>query len=162
MPPALECRRQPQPENFVGEPERHDAAAHGEHVGVVVCARQPRGIKFVAKRGPNARHLVGRYLLALTAAAQYDAAVRTAFSNGPGDVNADRRIVDRRFAVGAVIVDHVAEALERALQMLFERKARVIGANRNAHNAQVYYGFWGSRFCLSGSGFGVRGSASGA
>ena len=49
------------------------------------------------------------------------------------DGDADRRIVDRRLAVGAVVVDGVAEPLKRLLEMLFQEKAGVIGADRDAH-----------------------------
>ena len=75
------------------------------------CARQPRGVEIVAERGADAGDLVGGDLLALAAAAEHDAAVGAALGDGAADAEADRRIVDRRFAVGAVIVDGVAEAL---------------------------------------------------
>jgi hypothetical protein len=33
----------------------------------------------------------------------------------------------------------VAETLQRVLQVLFEQKARVIGADSDPHSAQLYY-----------------------
>ena len=55
------------------------------------------------------------------------------------DGDADRRVVDRLLAVRAVIVDAVAEPLKRLLQMFFEEKSGVIGANRNSHDDELYY-----------------------
>src|SRR5438128_2336388 len=64
MPSAVERRREPEREDLVGQAEGDDPAAHGEHVGVVVLAREARRIQVVAERGADAAHLVGRYLLA--------------------------------------------------------------------------------------------------
>ena len=130
MAAAGERCREPQRQDFVGEAERHDPAAHREDVGVVVFARQPGGIEIVAERGANARNLVGRDLLALAAAAENDAAFRPAFRHRAADADADRRVVHRRVAVRAVIVDRVAERCERLFEMFFQREACVIGTNR--------------------------------
>ena len=67
-------------------------------------------------------HLVGGDLLALAAAAEHDAAVGAALDDGARDRDADRRIVDRLFAVRAVIVDGVPEPLQRRLRCSFRRK----------------------------------------
>src|SRR5207253_1720209 len=58
VPSALERRRQPQREDFVGESEGDDASAHREDVRVVVLAGEPRCIEIVAERRADARHLV--------------------------------------------------------------------------------------------------------
>ena len=137
MASALERRVQPERQDLVGEAEGDDAAAHREDVGVVVLARQPRRVEIVAERGADARHLVGGDLLALAAAAEHDAAIGAAVGDRAADADADRRVVDRRLAVGAVIVDGVAEPLERLLQMFFQEKAGVIGADRDAHGARI-------------------------
>jgi hypothetical protein len=52
----------------------------------------------------------------------------------------------------------VADPLKRLLQVLFQQKAGVIGADSDAHDARLYYGFMvhGSRFTVHGSGFTVR------
>jgi hypothetical protein len=50
---------------------------------------------------------------------------------------ADRRIVDRLGAMGAVIVDAVTQMLQRALEMLFEKKSGVIRADRNQHDSGI-------------------------
>ena len=68
--------------------------------------------------------------------------------DGARDVDADRRVIDRRLAVGPVIVDDVSDPLKRLLQMLFQQKAGVIGADSDAHDARLYYGFM-----VHGSGF---------
>jgi hypothetical protein len=54
----------------------------------------------------------------------------------------------------------VFELLKRVLQMLFQQKAGVIGADSDAHDARLYYGFMvqGSRFTVQGSRFTVHGS----
>jgi hypothetical protein len=74
MPSAGERRRQPQRQNFFGETKRNDPAAHREHVGIVVFARQPRCVQIVAECRANSLNFVGGDLLALAAAAQDDAA----------------------------------------------------------------------------------------
>ena len=75
VPAALEGGAEPERDDFVGEAEGDDAAAHGEHVGVVVLARHAGGVEIVAERGADAGDLVGGDLLALAAAADDDAAI---------------------------------------------------------------------------------------
>jgi hypothetical protein len=139
VPTTFERRRKPQLKDFVGEPEGDDAPTHGEDVRVVVLARESGGEEIVAEGGPDTRHLVRGDLLALTAAAHHDAAIGPPFGDGAADGDADWRIVHRFLAMGAVIVDAVAETLQRVLQVLFEEKARVIGADCDSHSAQLYY-----------------------
>ena len=99
------------------------------------CARQARRVEIVAERRADARDLVGGDLFALAAAAEHDPAIGAALGDGTSDAEADRRVVHRRFAVGSVIVDGVAQARERVLEVFFQQKARVIGADRDAHRA---------------------------
>ena len=139
MAAAFERRLEPQLENLVGQAERDDASAHREDVGVVVLARQARRVEIVAERRADAAHLVGGDLLALAAAAEHDAAVGLAGDDGAADAEADRRVVDRGLAGRAVVVDGVPELLQRLLEVLFQQKARVIGADRDAHRAELYY-----------------------
>ncbi len=139
MAPALERRVEPEGEDLVSEPEGDDPAAHRQDVGVVVLPRQARREQIVAERGSNAGDFVRRDLLALAAAAEDDASIGLPLGHGAPDREADRRIVDRLFAVRPVIVDLVAEARERLLQVLLEREACVIGADRDAHDARLYY-----------------------
>ena len=102
---------EPERDDLVGEAERDDPAAHREDVGVVVLARQPRGVEIVAERGADAADLVGGDLLALAAAAERRCRGRRAPSaTARADVGADRRIVDRRLAVRAAIVDRRGRA----------------------------------------------------
>ena len=139
MAAAFERRCQPERQDFIGKAERHDSASHRKNVGVVVFTRQPRRIKIVTERRANPRHFVGRNLFALTAAAEHDAAVGCACCHGAAHRNADRRIVDGRLAVRAVIVDAVAEPRQRLLEVLLELKARMVGANRDSHGERLYY-----------------------
>ena len=138
---AFERRLEPQRDNLVREPERDDPAAHREDVGIVVLARQARGVEIVAERGADAGDLVGGDLLALPAAAEHDAALGAPLGDRAADREADRRIVHRLLAVRAVIVDGVPEPLQRLLQMFFEQEAGVIGADGDAHgnNCTVRY-----------------------
>ena len=40
-----------------------------------------------------------------------------------------------------MIVDRVTESLECLLQVFFEQEASMIGANGDAHDTRLYYGF---------------------
>lgn len=148
MASAFERRVEPDLQNFVGKSEGDNPSSHGENVRVVMLARQPGGIKIVAKRGADPRHLVGGNLLALAASAKDDTAVGTPLADRARDIEADRRVIDRRLTVGSVIVDDVPDPLKCLLQVLFQQKAGVIGADGDAHDARLYYGFHlpGSRF----------------
>ena len=150
MAPAQKRRVQPECQNLVSEAECDDAAAHREDVGVVVLSRQPGGVQIVAQRGAHPADFIGGDLFALPAAAEHDAAFGAPLRHRAADAQADRRVVHRRFAVGAVIVDDVSQLLQRPLEMLFEEKTGVIAANRDAHSAKLYYG---SRFKVPGSAF---------
>ena len=56
----------------------------------------------------------------------------------PRDVGADRRIVGRRVAVGAAIVDVVPEPDQRRDEVFLQRKARMVGPDRDAHKMGDY------------------------
>ena len=86
----------------------------------------------------------------MAASAEDDPAVGAPLDDRARDVEADRRIVDRRLTVRPAIVDDVSNPLKRLLQMLFQQKAGVIGADGDAHDARLYYGF-----NVHGSGFPV-------
>jgi hypothetical protein len=102
-------------------------------------AREPRGVEIVAERGPHAGDFVGGDLLALPAAPEHDAAIRFAFGDGAADAHADRRVVHRRLAVGAVVVHDVTELHQRLFEMFFEKEAGVIGSDSNPHDEGLYY-----------------------
>ena len=133
VPSALEGRLQPQRKDFVGEPERDDAAAHREDVGIVVLAREARRVDIVAERSAHAGDLVGRDLLALAAAADDDAAIGAALGDRPAHGDADGRVVHRRLAVRAMIVDRMAEPLERPAKVLLQQKPGMICADGDSH-----------------------------
>ena len=131
---------QPDGDDLVRQAKGHDPATHGEHVRVVVLAREPRRIEIVAERGADPGHLVRRDLFALAAATEDDPAIGVAGSHSSSHVEADWRVVHRLFAIGTAVVDGVAKPRERRLQMFFETKAGVIGADGDAHDRQLYYG----------------------
>src|SRR5262245_10534922 len=93
MTPAFELRIQPEADDLVSQPEGDNAAAHREHVRVVVLSRKPRRVQIVAQRRPDPRDLVGRDLLALAAAAEHDAAVGASVGARARDADTHRRIV---------------------------------------------------------------------
>src|SRR5207249_741962 len=153
MPSAVEHRVEPELEDLVRQTEGDDAPAHREDVGVVVLARQAGGVEIVAERGADTGNFVRRHLLALPGAAKHNAAIGASVGYRARDVDADRRIVDRVFAGRAVIVDRVAEPLQRLLQMFFEDEAGVIGADRDAHQGELYYTLAISAFSCQLSAF---------
>ena len=132
MAPARERRDEPELDDLVGERGGDDAAADRQDVGVVVLARHPRTIQVVAEGGANPVDLVGRDLFPLAAPADDDAAIRLAVRDQPRDLGADRRIVDRRFRIRSAIVHVVAEAGERAEEVLLQREPGVIRSDRDA------------------------------
>ena len=76
--------------------------------------------------------------------------------DGPADRRADRRVVDRVLgAVGAEVVDVVAPLLQHADEVLLERIARVVAADRDAHAASVPTGcpVRGFSGCLTRRGY---------
>ena len=107
-------RRQPHRQEF--HPQESVATirrADGEHVGIVVLARQPRRVQIIAQRRARAGNLVGRHLLTLAASAEDDPAIGTSFGDLPRHVGADRRVVDRRIAERAAVVDRMPEPAQR-------------------------------------------------
>ena len=94
------------------------------------------GVEVVAQRGARAVHLVGRDLLALTAAAEHDAPIGVAAHDGPAHRRAERRVVDRFLAVGAEIVDRVPPPGQHSHEVLLERISRVVAPDRDAHSME--------------------------
>ena len=139
MPSPFERRLEPELEYLVRQPEGDNPSAHREHVRVVVQTRQPRRVEIVAKRGADTHDLIGRDLLALTAAAEHDTAIGASFGDRLPNRDADRRIVDRVLAVRPVVVHRMAQALQRLPQMFFQQKTGVICADGDSHSGRLYY-----------------------
>ena len=99
---------------------------------------EPRGVEIVAQRRANAVDLVSRNLLALSAAADDNAAVGFGAGHQASHLGADRRIVDRRLAVGAAVVDLMAEPFEQSDDVLLQQKAGVVGADGDSHGRGLY------------------------
>lgn len=133
MAPAFVSRVQPKRDDFVGESERDDAAAHGKDVGVVVLSRHPRRIQIVAQRGANATHFIRGDLLSLAAAAEDDSAISFSRNDCASDRRADRRIIHRYLAMRSHVVDLMTQPGQRGFQMLFEWKSGMVRTNRDAH-----------------------------
>src|SRR5436305_82272 len=133
MATAGELGAEPHAQDLVGQPEGNNPAAHRQHVGIVVLAGQAGGVQVVAQRGPHSLDLVGCYLLALPATAQHDAAVGVAGRHPAPDRGTDRRVVDRFLAMGAQVVDLVAQALQSADHVLLQRVAGVVGPDGDPH-----------------------------
>jgi 23S rRNA (cytosine1962-C5)-methyltransferase len=131
---------EPQHQDFLCERERDDARAEREDVRVVVLPRHPGRVEFVAQRRACADDFVRRHLLALAAAADDDAAIGPPLGDLSRDLGADRRIVDRSVAMGAAIVHDMAAAQQRTDQMLLQRVAGVIGADRYPHMMAIIQG----------------------
>jgi 23S rRNA (cytosine1962-C5)-methyltransferase len=142
VPPAFKARLEPESEDLLGEPQTDDAAAHREDVGVVVQAGQTCGEEIVAERRANARDLVRRDLLSLTASTDDDPSIDLSVGDQPADGRADRRIVNGRVGVRPQILDPMAEAAERLLQAFFEREAGMIRPDRDAHHVNSTSEFW--------------------
>src|SRR4029453_15554980 len=96
-------------------------------------------VEIVAQRRAYASHFVGGDLFALAAAAEHDAAIGNATSDRAANRKANRRIVDRRFTVGAVIVHRVAKPRQGLLEVFLQDEARMVGANRDSHGEGLYY-----------------------
>jgi len=131
MPSAFERRVQPPRENFIPtETEGDDASTHGEDVGVIVLARKARRVEVLQ----SAARIPATLFAAICSPCPEPPSTmpRSAATRGhcAADGEADRRIVDWRLAVGAVIVDVVAEPRERVFQDAAWGKAGVVGANR--------------------------------
>lgn len=78
-------------------------------------------------------------MFALAAAAEDDTAIGSAAGDRAAHREANRRIVDRCFTVGAVIVDGVAKARQGLLEVFLQDEARMVGANRDSHSERLYY-----------------------
>src|SRR5690606_7618368 len=95
------------------------------------------GVEVVAQRGPDAADLVGDHLLALTRAAEHDAALDLARGDGAGDGGADGRVVDGGLAVGALVDHLVAEVAQGLREVFLQVVAGVIGTDGDAHVISV-------------------------
>ena len=89
----------------------------------------------VAERSAHAGDFVGGNLLALAGAAEHNAAVGRSSGHRASHGQADRRIVDGRLTVGPVIGNRVSEPRQRLLEVFLQRKAGVVGTDRNSHIA---------------------------
>ena len=106
-------------------------------LALLCCAGHAGGVEVVAERGADAVHLVGRDLLALAAAAEHDAASRRRRAHRARDRRADRRVVDRSSECVPRSSTSWPHVLQHPDQVLLERVAGVVAADRDAHAASV-------------------------
>jgi acetyl-CoA C-acetyltransferase len=159
MAATFELGGQERVDDLVGQSDTDDAGAHRQDVGIVVLARQTRGVEAVAQRGAYATHLVRGELFALSASAEHDADLGCTVAHRPADAGADLGIVDRLGRVGAVIVDVVPGVAQPIHDVLFEFEPGMVGADRDPCHRRRSVG--GGRYvaCFTG-GFAVRIAAS--
>jgi hypothetical protein len=112
--------------NFFGETDSDDSCANRQHIGVVVRARHLRGVQAIAQRRAHTAHFVGGQLLALPTAAEDNADLGLAITNGPTDSGADGWIVNAVGGMGAEIFDLVARSAQECNEMLLQFETRVI------------------------------------
>lgn len=135
---ALERGVQEDGEDLVRQGRGNDAAPHRQKVGVVVLAAEAGREEVVAEGGACPVHLVGGDLLALPAPTQHDATVGLAPDNRPGGRGTEWRVVDGRLGAGAEVKHLVATGLQVLNEEGLERKASVVGGNRDLHESGVY------------------------
>lgn len=129
MAAALELGGEEGGQDLIGQPLAHHTGTDAENVRVIVLAGHARGVQVVAERSTHAVHLVRRQLLALAAAPENDAHIRTTVAYGAPDGSADRRVVDALDAVRAVIGDIVSCGLQHLDEMLLQQVTGVVGSN---------------------------------
>ena len=120
-------------DQFVGQRNTDDPAAQNQDVHVIVLDTLVRGIDVVADGGAHALYLVRGDRSADTTAADQHSALGPTVGHRSSDRFGVIRIVDRCRRVGPHVDDFVSIVAEQFGYFLLERKARVIGANHDAH-----------------------------
>jgi hypothetical protein len=131
--PPLEAPREERIHDGTGELSSEDAASYGEHVGVVVLARETRGVLVETQRGPDAVHLVGRDLLPLAAAPEHDPEIGLAPDDGVTDGRAERWVIDRLHRVRTEVDHLVSLPNEVTGDADLQVEAGVVGSESDLH-----------------------------
>ena len=100
---AIKTSGEEDTDDFSGQARADDAAAHGQDVGVIVAAAVFCREAVVAESGPDAVDFVGSNADADTCAADEDAPVESAVSDGFSDFLGNVRIIAAFARQGAVI-----------------------------------------------------------
>lgn len=92
--------------------EVHHALAEGEDVGVVVEAGEACGFEIPAEAAADAAHAIGGDGFAIAGAAEDDAALEGACSDGFGYRRDEAGVVDRGLGVSAKVFDFMTGDLQ--------------------------------------------------
>jgi len=128
--------------------DRVQARPDRDDVGVVVLAREARGLDAPHQRGTDAGDLVRGDLLAVARTAEHDPARRRpgrlVSRDGARGLDDEGRVVVERIERGGAVVEHlVAGGGQVIAQGAAEREARVVGPDVDAHA--------GARDCTTGT-----------
>ena len=129
---ALEEGTQAGPRDLRADDPRPEA----QHVGVVVLTPQASRHRIGGLHAADAAHLVRHDRFPGPAPAQHDPALELSARHRPGDRRDEVRIVDRLRAERAEVAVLDAQLIEQRAQVTLEMKARVVGADRDAHGTE--------------------------
>src|SRR5256712_4404868 len=117
VPPSVEWRLQPCPDDIPGHLTPHDALAEGQDVCVVVSARQPGRGDVVAQRAADPRDFVGHHGLPIAGPAEDDTLLALAPAHGLGRRGDKIRVIHRVAGVRTEIPHFVTEFAEEQLDV---------------------------------------------
>ena len=133
MTAALELGIEPLVDDHLGELGAHDAGAKGEHVGVVVHARELGAEGLGAHDGTNALDLVGGQANPDTGAADQDAQIDVAVGYGFAHLVAGDGVIKALGGVGAKVHDLAAALLQVLGNDVLELDGGVVVADTDLH-----------------------------
>lgn len=137
MPAALELRREPDADDFLGQIFSDDSAAEDKNVRIVVQPAHLRGKKLVAERSAHVRKLVRHNRHADAGAADEDAALHFAAGYCGRDLFTEIRIIDGLGGIGAEIDNLVSELLKNGDNFALHVEAGMIRTNCHQHMTSV-------------------------
>ena len=133
MTSALEACAKPLVDDHLGELGAHDAGAKGEHVGIVVHARELGAEGLGAHNGAYALDLVGSQASPDTGATDEDAQVDVAVGNGLTHLVAGDGVVKALGGVGAKVHDLAAALLQVLGNDVLELDGGVVVTDTDLH-----------------------------
>ena len=133
MTSALEACAKPLVDDHLGELGAHDAGAKGEHVGIVVHARELGAEGLGAHNGAYALDLVGSQANPDTGATDEDAQVDVAVGNGLTHLLAGDGVVKALAGVGAKVHDLAAALLQVLGNDVLELDGGVVVTDTDLH-----------------------------
>jgi hypothetical protein len=116
---------------------RHGALAEGDHVRVVMAARELRGLDRPAHRTADAVHLVGSDGLPVAGSAKHHSSLALARRNGLCRRANEARVVDWLLGVRSEVVHLVAEFRQEFRDELFVTVAGVIRCDGDLHGGSI-------------------------